>query len=107
MFSLAHEPLRYSVPQLSITADKETLERAYAHCVTITRAHSKTFYMASGLLPPTKRRAMRALYAFCRVSDDLVDRAGGDVLNRLGRWREQVLGTYFFAGDGDLGVWDG
>lgn len=103
LFSLAHEPLRYSVPHVSITADKETLERAYAHCVNITRAHSKTFYMASGLLQPIKRRAMRALYAFCRVSDDLIDRAGGDLLNRLGRWREQALGTHFSTGDGDGG----
>jgi phytoene synthase len=38
--------------------------------------HSRTFYLASTLLPAQKRRAMRALYAFCRVSDDLVDAIG-------------------------------
>jgi len=46
----------------------------------MTRFHSRTFFAASGLLLPVKRRAVRALYAFCRVTDDLVDRevAEGD-----------------------------
>ncbi|MBC7237507.1 MAG: phytoene/squalene synthase family protein [Chloroflexi bacterium] len=39
----------------------------------LTRRHSRTFYLASALLPPAKCRAVRALYAFCRISDDLVD----------------------------------
>jgi 15-cis-phytoene synthase len=47
---------------------------AYQRCYEITRANSKTFFMASSLLPAEKRRAVQALYAFCRLSDDLVDR---------------------------------
>jgi 15-cis-phytoene synthase len=39
----------------------------------VIRSHSKTFFLATALLPPAPRRAIRSLYAFCRSSDDLVD----------------------------------
>jgi phytoene synthase len=42
-------------------------------CARITRRHARTFALASRLLPLPKRRAAYALYAFCRVADDLVD----------------------------------
>jgi phytoene synthase len=45
------------------------------HCATIVRQHARTFALASGFLPADKKRAAFALYAFCRVADDLVDRA--------------------------------
>ncbi|MEO7521936.1 MAG: phytoene/squalene synthase family protein [Gemmatimonas sp.] len=44
-------------------------------CERITRHHARTFSLASRLLPPEKRRAAYALYAFCRVADDMVDGA--------------------------------
>ena len=44
-------------------------------CEQITRAHARTFSLASRLLPQQKRRAAYALYAFCRIADDLVDQA--------------------------------
>ena len=111
LFALAHEALEHSEPPLSIQTDKETLERAYQHCVAVTQEHSKTFYMASALMPPVKRQAVRALYAFCRVSDDLVDDSGpgastGDRLTRLEEWRRRALGTHIGErpcdGDNDL-----
>lgn len=74
--------------------DAETLERAYRYCETLTRAHSHTFYLASGLLPTDKRRAIRALYAFCRISDDLVDQSGSELRGRLEAWRNRALGAY-------------
>jgi phytoene synthase len=49
------------------------LHCAYEYCERLTYEHSRTFHLASGLLPSEKRRAARALYAFCRTSDDLVD----------------------------------
>ncbi len=44
-------------------------------CEQITLAHARTFSLASKLLPGDKRRAAYALYAFCRIADDLVDQA--------------------------------
>ncbi|MCC7208204.1 MAG: squalene/phytoene synthase family protein [Anaerolineae bacterium] len=71
------------------------LDEAYAVCADITREHSKTFYLATALLPRDKRRAMRALYAFCRVTDNLVDDVGRtDREAALASWRDQVLGGH-------------
>lgn len=67
------------------------LRRAYAYCEAITRLHSRTFAMASGLLPRAKRRAVRALYAFCRISDDLVDRPDADPHAALAAWRARAV----------------
>jgi len=48
-------------------------------CLEAIRKGSKSFYAASMLLPSRQRFAARALYAFCRNSDDLVD--NGDAAN--------------------------
>jgi len=50
------------------------LREAYQHCREITRIASTTFYLASLFLTAEKRRAVWAVYAFCRTADDLVDR---------------------------------
>ncbi|MCC7051795.1 MAG: phytoene/squalene synthase family protein [Gemmatimonadaceae bacterium] len=44
-------------------------------CQRVVREHARTFHLASIFLPRHKRRAAFALYAFCRVADDIVDRA--------------------------------
>lgn len=44
-----------------------------AHCRQIVRTHARTFALASRFLPDEKRCAAFALYAFCRVADDIVD----------------------------------
>jgi phytoene synthase len=67
------------------------LDRAYRYCESVTAFHSRTFHLASGLLPEAKRRAARALYAFCRTSDDLVDRALGDARPALEAWGRRAL----------------
>lgn len=64
-------------------------QQAYSSVKTIIRQHSKTFYFATGLLPRPKRRAIHALYAFCRATDDLVDKENAS-LEDVELWREQV-----------------
>ena len=44
-------------------------------CSAITREHGRTFYLASHFQAPARRRALHAIYAYCRVADDIVDRA--------------------------------
>ncbi len=51
--------------------------RAEARDPGITRRFSKSFYFSTAFLPPEKRRAIRAFYAFCRVTDDMVDAPEG------------------------------
>ncbi len=50
------------------------LDQSYRACRELTKTASKTFYMASLFLGPEKRRAIWAIYAFCRTADDIVDR---------------------------------
>ena len=85
LFALAYEPMRHHSgdEHIPVTVDPKRLRAAYTYCAEFTQEHSKTFYMASGLLPPVKRQAVRALYAFWRVTDDLVDSAKGDAMSRL------------------------
>lgn len=79
LLSLAHEAgiatTHHSASPLSRAFDDELLSAAYAYCETLTTQHSRSFHLASALLPGEKRRAVRALYAFCRVTDDIVDRS--------------------------------
>ena len=91
LLALAYEPLQQLETHPPVCADAETLERAYSFCTTLTQQHSKTFYLASGLLPTDKQRAVRALYAFCRLSDDLVDRPDGAAPSDLEAWRQRAL----------------
>ncbi len=54
--------------------DKKELDLAYDFCEAVTAVNSRSFFTASRLLPREKRRSVRALYAFCRKSDDIVDK---------------------------------
>lgn len=53
----------------------EQVREAYDYCRQVTQRASKTFYWGSIFLPPPKRLATWAVYAFCRVVDDIVDEA--------------------------------
>ena len=62
----------------------------------VTKGSGSNFYYAFLFLPKPRREAIYAVYAFCRLSDDLVDKAKavGDPAEALSRWRKQ-LDTYF------------
>lgn len=51
-----------------------------------------SFLSAMRFLPPDKRRAMYALYSFCREVDDIADEAGtpAEKRRRLAEWRAEV-----------------
>src|SRR5919199_6057593 len=78
--------------------DRE-LAHSYAHCRRVTREASKSFALAARLLPPPKRCAIEALYAFARTSDDIVDEHD-EPTGALETWIAQVQGT--LAGDDPL-----
>jgi phytoene synthase len=94
LLSLAQEAWQ-SRPAVATTVGDETLlEQAYAHCEAITAVHSRSFHLASGLLPAAKRRAARALYAFCRTADDLVDNPNENPQAALARWHRKVFSLH-------------
>lgn len=49
------------------------LDQAYRYCERISRASASSFVWSFRLLPREQRRAMSALYAFSRLTDDLAD----------------------------------
>jgi phytoene synthase len=92
LLSLAHEAQsRSPAPTHHTKVEADLLKRAYHHCKALTSRHSRSFYLASSLLPGSQRRAARALYAFCRVTDDIVDRPTGNVEARLKSWQRCIL----------------
>jgi len=92
LLAKAHAPLENRLRHdVALLANRAQHRRAYAHCAAITKKHSHTFFIASSLMPRAQRQAIRALYAFCRVSDDLVDREATDKAGKLWEWRQRSL----------------
>ncbi len=67
------------------------LKQAYSISESITAEYSRSFHFASRFLPPHKRRAVRALYAFCRITDDIVDEPKLDAAAELAEWRREAI----------------
>lgn len=69
-------------------------EDDWEQCATIARTHGRSFYLASRLLPPERRRAVLSAYAYCRIADDIVDRAseeGSDAAAKaLAAWTREL-----------------
>jgi 15-cis-phytoene synthase len=97
----AYEALRLQGehPATSADFDHALLNAAYDYCDHFTALNSRSFHLASSLLPAGKRRAVRALYAFCRVSDDIVDQSGAERSQQLDVWRRHATATHPHADD--------
>ncbi len=52
------------------------LAEGYQRCARITRRFGTTYYWGALLLPPERRRHVYAVYALCRLADDIVDDLG-------------------------------
>ncbi len=62
-------------------------------CRDVARTHGRSFYLASRMLGRERRRAIHAAYAYCRIADDIVDRADGDraaTERALDAWEAQI-----------------
>jgi phytoene synthase len=93
-------------PFFSYWAGDASLRYAYKQAEKITAEHSKSFHFASGLLPEEKRSAVRALYAFCRTVDDIVDESTGDQReSKLDYWRGMVANASFMDNDLVAAAW--
>ncbi|MBN2119285.1 MAG: phytoene/squalene synthase family protein [Anaerolineales bacterium] len=93
-------------PFFSYWAGDASLRKAYKQAEKITAQHSKSFYFASGLLPEEKRSAVRALYAFCRTVDDIVDEpSDAKKASRLEYWRGTVETASFADHDRVAAAW--
>jgi phytoene synthase len=62
----------------------------------MVRAAGTSFYRGMRVLPPDRRHAMYAIYAFCRIVDDIADEPGefAAKLPELRSWRRRVADLY-------------
>ena len=62
----------------------------------LTRKSRSNFFYAFLLLPRAQREAIFAVYAFCRIVDDVVDTASDRATPRqeLARWREEIAQVF-------------
>jgi len=66
------------------------------YCQEKAAASGSSFYYSFLFLPPERRRAITALYAFCREVDDVVDESSDPQLaaTKLAWWRQEIAGLY-------------
>jgi 15-cis-phytoene synthase len=107
LLAWAYEARQTHTPHENLDRNNTLLQAAYRRCDEITKANSRTFYMASGLLPQDKRNAARALYAFCRVTDNIVDNNPSleNIRIDLDDWRERVTTSHTNTNDPVILAW--
>jgi phytoene synthase len=73
-----------------------TPSEAQTYCAAVTKRSGSNFYHSFLFLPPARRDAMYAVYAFCREVDSVVDDAplGSDPREQLQRWRDELNAAY-------------
>lgn len=69
-----------------------SVEDAYEICRQITAEYSKTFYIGTLLMTLEKRRAIWAIYVWCRRTDELVDGPQAELTTEatLDAWEEEL-----------------
>ncbi len=66
------------------------------YCQSKAASSGSSFYYSFRFLPPDQRRAITALYAFCREVDDVVDECSDESIARqkLDWWRHEITQTF-------------
>jgi squalene synthase HpnC len=84
-------PASYRMPD-----EAPTLEEARAWCKHLAETHYENFHVASWFLPEALRPHFHAIYAYCRVSDDLGDEVGNtqQSLALLDLWGRELDACY-------------
>jgi phytoene synthase len=69
---------------------------SYRSAEAVARKHARNFYYSFIVLPPEKRRAFCAVYAFMRYCDDIADGDSSPKIKRelLRDWRTQLNEAY-------------
>jgi len=72
------------------------LRESYLECKRLNSLHGKTYYLATLLLPKSKRPFVHALYGFARYADEIVDDLDSKLSQsekrlELERWSHQLL----------------
>jgi len=74
-----------------------TVDEAYVLCRKIAHRYGSNFSVGFRFLPPVKRKAVYAAYAWCRWADDIADEpsdSAESVLDRLAAWQSELEAAY-------------
>ena len=84
-------PASYRMPAVA-----PTLEEARAWCRQLAESHYENFHVATWFLPKALRPHFHAIYAYCRISDDLGDEVGDteQALALLDMWGRELDACY-------------
>ncbi|MEM4326924.1 MAG: phytoene/squalene synthase family protein [Candidatus Diapherotrites archaeon] len=74
--------------------EEKNIECAYEVCKDITKEYAKSFYFASHFLPIDKRKSIYAIYAFCRIADNIVDLRQYDSKEELEKLKQELKRAY-------------
>ena len=72
------------------------VDAAYRHCAAASRASGSSFLAAFWMFPRSQRLALHAIYAFCRMADDIADDESvrGDRQRLVELWRRELEDAY-------------
>jgi phytoene synthase len=71
------------------------LANDFDFCREVTRRSASSFYYALRFQPQARRKALYAVYAFCRAVDDAVDEAApDDAASLVAEWRSELERCY-------------
>jgi squalene synthase HpnC len=84
-------PASYRIPDVA-----PTLQQARAYCQQLAETHYENFHVATWFLPKALRPHFHAIYAYCRISDDLGDEVGDTsvALALLDLWGRELDACY-------------
>ncbi len=71
------------------------LLEGYRQCGVLTKQYGTTYFWGAALLPRSRRRHVHAVYALCRLADDIVDDPGNS-----GRSQDEVAASLHAFADG-------
>lgn len=83
-------------PEYAIPAQAPSIAEAREYCHRLATSHYENFSVATWFLPKRLHRHFYAVYAYCRISDDLGDEVGNaqTSLRLLDAWEEELTACY-------------
>lgn len=83
-------------PDIAFPGTLSLLNEAYDRCGKVCAEYAKTFYLGTQLMTPKKRKAIWAIYVWCRRTDELVDGPNASHITptALDRWEARLEGVF-------------
>lgn len=79
-------------PEIVFPGTLSLLNEAYDRCGEVCAEYAKTFYLGTLLMTPERRKAIWAMYVWCRRTDELVDGPNASHITpkALDRWESRL-----------------